>query len=103
MLSQPYYLIRSRADGQYLVARSNHDADSQDASSQMPSRFLLLFQEHADALSYLNAHASGLTDRFAVESVPSTQVGSLLKRWEFTGIGLVQDPLIPQIEFLVRN
>ncbi len=104
MLSQAYYLIRSRADGQYLVARAQRqDAGSVDDSAQSLSQFLLIFQDHADALIYLNTHASGLTDRFTVETIPSTQLGSLLKRWEFTGIGLVQDPLIPQIEFLLQN
>jgi len=57
-----------------------------------------MFREHFDALSYLNTHGSDLADRFGVESVPGSQVG-LLKRWGFTGVGIVQDPLLPKIEF----
>lgn len=94
MLAPLYYLIRSRVDGTYLVAHPQPDA---------PSRFLLLFPEHADALSYLNTHGSGMADRFAVESIPSSQVGGLLQRWGFEGIGVVQDPLVPRIEFLVTR
>jgi hypothetical protein len=59
-----------------------------------------MFREHFDALSYLNTHGPDVADRVAVESVPSTQVGGLLKRWGFTGVGIVQDPLLPKIEFL---
>lgn len=59
-----------------------------------------MFREHFDALSYLNTYGSDVADRFAVESVPNTQVGGLLKRWGFTGVGIVQDPLLPKIEFL---
>ncbi|MGJ3246263.1 MAG: hypothetical protein ACFE0I_09340 [Elainellaceae cyanobacterium] len=103
MLSQVYYLIRSRADGQYLVARSQQPADLPQAESESVSKFLLLFKEHADALSYLNTHSSGVANRFTVESVPSTQVGRLLSRWDFAGIGVVQDPLMPRIEFLARS
>lgn len=103
MLSQVYYLIRSRADGQYLAARSRQPTELPQEESEPVSKFLLLFKEHADALSYLNTHSSGVANRFAVESIPSTQVGSLLSRWNFTGIGVVQDPLVPQIEFLTRG
>ncbi len=94
MLSQVYYLVRSRIDGTYLVARPQQDSEA---------RFLLVFREHAEALSYLNTHGSELADRLAVESLPGTHLGGLLQRWGFTGIGLVQDPLIPKIEFLITN
>jgi hypothetical protein len=94
MLSQTHYLIRSRADGQYLVARLNRD------DSQTEASYLLLFQENYEALSYLNQHAAGMSDRFAVESLPATQLKSLMQRWGFQGIGLVSDPLEPQIQFL---
>lgn len=93
MLSQVYYLARSRADGRYLVAHLNTDAAGE-------SGYLLMFREHFDALSYLNTHGSDVADRFAVESVPGTQLADLLKRWGFTGVGIVQDPLLPKIEFL---
>ena len=62
-----------------------------------------MFREHFDALSYLNTHGSDVADRFGVESVPGTQVGSLLKRWGFTGVGVVQDPWLPKIEFLTHS
>ncbi|MFH7027787.1 MAG: hypothetical protein ACHBN1_20915 [Heteroscytonema crispum UTEX LB 1556] len=90
MLSQVYYLVRSKADGSYLAARPNSEGLG----------YLLLFREHFDALSYLNTHAAELANRFSVESLPGTQLGSLLKRWGFNGVGIVNDPLIPNIEFL---
>ncbi|MBW4692671.1 MAG: hypothetical protein KME27_13000 [Lyngbya sp. HA4199-MV5] len=109
MFSQAYYLIRSRADGSYLVAHPHQEESSKQSSEErareearQKSSFLLLFREHFDALSYLNTHASGVADRFTVESIPGTQIDSLLKRWSFTGIGVVQDPLVPSIEFLSK-
>jgi hypothetical protein len=98
MLSQVYYLVRSRADGRYLVAHPNQDRPLGEALG-----YLLLFREHFEALSYLNTHGSDVAERFAVESIPGKQVGSLLQRWGFTGVGIVQDPLLPKIEFLSHN
>lgn len=98
MFSQVYYLIRSRADGQYLVAHPNTTAESAKKSG-----YLLMFREHFDALSYLNTHGWDVAERFAVESVPGTQLEGLLKRWSFTGVGIVQDPLLPKIEFLSQR
>ncbi|MEO1211740.1 MAG: hypothetical protein AAFX78_19785 [Cyanobacteria bacterium J06638_20] len=96
MFSQTYYLLRTRQDGQYLVATG----ESGDTASDIPSiQFLLLFNDHAEALSYLNTHASGYADRFAVESQAGSQLISLLKRWGYKGVGLVKDPLIPTVEF----
>jgi hypothetical protein len=94
MLSQVYYVIRSRVDGNYLTANFSQGSSATKAS------YLLMFREHFEALSYLNTHASDLRDRFAVESVPGTQITGLMKRWGFAGVGIVQDPLIPQVEFL---
>jgi hypothetical protein len=94
MLSQVFYIIRSRVDGNYLTANFKQDSSNTKAS------YILLFREHFDALSYLNTHAPDLRDRFAVESVPGTQVTRLMQRWGFAGVGVVQDPLIPQVEFL---
>lgn len=88
-------------DGQYLAAHPRRTADS-DGSAPQPG-FLLLFQEQYEALSYLNTHAPDVADRFAVESVPATQLGKLLERWGFIGVGLVKDPLTSNIEFLVRE
>ncbi|MBW4652896.1 MAG: hypothetical protein KME20_07710 [Kaiparowitsia implicata GSE-PSE-MK54-09C] len=97
MISQVYYLVRSRQDGQYLVARPRPPAS---ASESEPTAFLLLFNEHADALSYLNTHAAQVSDEFVVESMAATQLKGMLKRWGFGGVGVVNDPLIPQVEFL---
>ncbi|MEP0868371.1 hypothetical protein NDA01_00985 [Trichocoleus desertorum AS-A10] len=94
MLSQVYYIIRSRLDGNYLTANFSQ------GSSGTKSSYLLMFREDFEALSYLNTHASDLSDRFAVESIPGTQITGLMKRWGFAGVGIVQDPLLPQVEFL---
>jgi hypothetical protein len=93
MFSQIYYLILSRTDGKYLVAQPR--SGSQEAGAG----YLLMFREDFDALSYLNAHGSDVASRFAVESVSGSQLKGLLNRWGFTGVGIVQDPLVPQIEF----
>ena len=97
MFSEIYYLILSRADGQYLVAKP------QTSSSDAGSGYLLMFREDYDALSYLNTHGSDVADRFTVESVPGSQIKNLLNRWGFTGVGVVQDPLIPRIEFFTHG
>lgn len=96
MLSQTYYLLRSRQDGQYLVARPR----SADGEVTNTPGYLLLFREHADALGYLNAHAAEVADRFGVESLAGLQLAGLLKRWGFRGVGVVEDPLLPRVEFL---
>ena len=90
-----YYLIRSRSDGRYLVAHP-----TQEAQPSAQSSYLLMFREHFEALSYLNTHGFGVAEHFAVESISGTQVEGLLKRWSLTGVGIVQDPLLPKIEFL---
>lgn len=63
---------------------------------------MLLFQEHFDALSYLNKFGAGVSDRFSVETLPGTQVSQVLNRWGFKGFGVVRDPLIPRVEFLSK-
>jgi hypothetical protein len=94
MFSQIYYLIRSKIDGQYLVARPTIvGSDEQKA-------YLLIFQEHFEALSYLNHHGAEIANQFGVESLAGNQLKNLLQRWGFHGIGLVKDPLLPRIEFL---
>lgn len=108
MLSQVFYLIRSKADGQYLVARTKAEpqrgddrtGDTKPVDARAAAQYLLVFKEHYDALSYINTHGANVADRFAVESIAGTQLGNLLKRWGFTGMGMVQDPLLPRIEFL---
>jgi hypothetical protein len=93
MFSQIYYLILSRADGRYLIAKP--DTGDRDTSPG----YLLMFREHFDALSYLNAHGANVANRFTVESVSGTQIKNLLQRWGYSGVGIVQDPLVPRIEF----
>lgn len=99
MFAEIFYLLRSKADGQYLVARPRIDRATQEPDPG----FLLMFKEHADALSYLNAHGSSVANRFAVESIPGSQLKALLNRWGFTGFGMVQDPLLPTVDFLRKD
>lgn len=88
-----YYTLRVKQNGQYLGATPNPDR---------PDRFVLVFREPADALSYLNAHAAGLEDQFAIETIHATQVGGILERWGFAGVGLVRDPRVPELELATR-
>lgn len=83
-----YYLLRAKQDGRHLAAREGDKT------------YLLLFTADYDALSYLNAHAKEMCDRFAIEPIVATQLKDTLSRWGFTGIGLVRDPLIPRIDFM---
>ncbi|HEY9909881.1 MAG TPA: hypothetical protein V6D18_19995 [Thermosynechococcaceae cyanobacterium] len=98
-MSELYYLLRSRQDGSYLVARPRPAAEA----GQPAQEFLLMFREHSDALSYLNTHGAGVVDRFAVETIAATRLDDLMQRWGFTGLGMVQDPLLPNVEFLLRQ
>lgn len=91
MAFQTYYLIRSKNDGQYITA---HLGDNQ---------YILLFQQDFEAYSYLNTHAPDLTQKFAVETLVSSQLSALLNRWGYQGVGLVQDPLIPRVQFMARE
>ncbi|HAZ43081.1 MAG TPA: hypothetical protein DCZ55_00860 [Cyanobacteria bacterium UBA11371] len=97
MFSQIYYVIRSRSDGSYLVART------ESGSNPSAGGYLLMFREDFEALSYLNKWGADVANRFAVESLPGSQVKSLLKRWGFVGVGVVVDPLEPRIEFLTQE
>jgi hypothetical protein len=101
VLSQVHYLVRSKADGQYLAAHPRQATPDGEAVAE--SGFLLLFREQHEALSYLNAHAPELTHRFTVESISGTQLKPLMDRWGFLGVGLVNDPLTSDIEFLARS
>lgn len=99
MLTNIHYLLRSRQDGSYLVARSRPRTD--DAQSPpLKSGYLIMFQDHADGLSYLNTHAPDLAANFAVESVTQSQLKTIMERWKFKGLGLVSDPLLPKIQFM---
>ncbi len=94
MLPQLYYIVRSKVDGKYLVAQINK------AENEASVSYLLVFSENFEARSYLNTHGSDVSDRFIVESTSETQLKTILGRWDFQGIGLVKDPLIPRIEFM---
>ena len=63
MLLQINYLIRSKNDGKYLVARISQDDDRAEAS------YLLVFQADHEALSYINTHGKEMSDPLEVESV----------------------------------
>ncbi|MGC9502922.1 hypothetical protein [Baaleninema sp.] len=91
MFSQTYYAIRSRKDGSYLSARP--DPEGSD-------RFMLMFSEHFDALSYINKYAAEYKDQLAVESISPTQLKGVLQRWGYAGLAVVRDPLLPRVEFL---
>jgi hypothetical protein len=95
MFSETFYLIRAKSDGRYLVARPEAARDSESAG------YLILFREHHESLSYLNTHAEERSAQFSVEPIPGSQLKPLIRRWGFAGIGLVQDPLLPKLEFLV--
>ncbi|HBE17525.1 MAG TPA: hypothetical protein DEG17_00705 [Cyanobacteria bacterium UBA11149] len=97
MFTQNYYLILSKTDGRYLAAKPKSGGKEGGAG------YLLMFRENFEALSYLNTHASDVANRFAVESVSGSQLKGLLRRWGFLGVGIVQDPLIPQIEFMIHQ
>ncbi len=90
MLSQFYYVVRSETSGEYLVAHPSADA---------ADGFLLLFSADYDALSYVNTHGSGSTG-CAVEMIAATTLPATLNRWQLKGFGIVQDPLVPSIQFL---
>lgn len=91
MAFQTYYLIRSQNDGQYITGRLGVE------------KYVLVFQQDFEAHSYLNTHAPDLAHQFAVETLVNSQLNALLNRWGYRGIGLVQDPLIPRVEFMARE
>ena len=95
MLSQINYLIRSQKDGKYLVAKIEEE-DSNKTTS-----YLLVFKEDYEALSYINTHGQAMSDRLTVESTSANALKSILQRWGYQGIGYVQDPLIPEIQFMI--
>ncbi len=98
-----YYVLRSRRDGRYLVATAPAPANTGGQAPTTRHTFLLLFQEQAEALSYLNAHAPDLSPHFGTEGISQPQVKSVLDRMGFSGVGLVRDPLIPQVEFMTAS
>ena len=97
MLAQPYYLLRSKSSGQYLVARPPVEGGHPE---QPNPPYLLLFVADFDALSYLNAHAQTLAPQFSVEYCDRRQIKAIADRWSYVGVGIVNDPLVPRVEFM---
>ena len=93
MLLQINYLIRSRKDGKYLVARLPAKNGAEDT-------YLLVFQQDYDALSYINTHGQEYSDLLTVETASPTQLKKLMQRWNYSGFGIVKDPLLPDIQFV---
>ena len=93
MLLQINYLIRSRHDGKYLVARMP-DKSGAEVS------YLLVFQQDYDAMSYINTHGREFRDRLTVETASPLQLKGLMERWRYAGLGIVKDPLLPDIQFV---
>ncbi|MGD1951781.1 MAG: hypothetical protein ACFB14_19370 [Leptolyngbyaceae cyanobacterium] len=91
MFTKSYYLLRSTQDGQYLAAKPRN---------QESKGFLMLFNADYEALSYVNHHAAEVANRFAVESISGPQLKQMMNRWGYEGVGVVNDPLVPQIDFL---
>ena len=92
MLLQINYLIRSKQDGKYLVARM--------PSGNIETSYLLVFQQDYDAMSYINTHGREFSDRLTVETASPMQLRSLMQRWNYDGFGIVKDPLLPEIQFV---
>lgn len=92
MLLQINYIIRSKQDGKYLVARA--------PTNGVEASYLLVFQQDYDAMSYINTHGREFRDRLSVETVSPTQLKGLMQRWNYDGFGIVKDPLLPEIQFV---
>ena len=93
MLLQINYLIRSKHDGKYLVARMPE-------KSGIEASYLLVFQHDYDAMSYINTHGQKFSDRLTVETANPIQLKGLMERWNYEGFGIVKDPLLPDIQFV---
>lgn len=93
MLLQINYLIRSQQDGKYLVARMPNQSGAEDS-------YLLIFHQDYDAMSYINTHGREFSDRLTVETASPIQLKGLMQRWDYDGLAIVKDPLLPEIEFM---
>ncbi|MEO0768538.1 MAG: hypothetical protein AAFY72_03760 [Cyanobacteria bacterium J06649_4] len=98
MLTTPYYLLRSKKSGNYLFARPSMQGEHPEAPPSNP--FLLLFIADFDAMSYINTHAKEVADQFLVEYCDQTKIKGICDRWSYKGVGIVNDPLVPRVEFL---
>jgi hypothetical protein len=92
VLTDFYTVLRARSDGSYLAAQP-----------QPQQRYLLLFGDATDGLTYLNTHAPDVREQFATESVAATQLNGVMQRWGFQGLALVRDPILPMMDFLARQ
>jgi hypothetical protein len=90
-----YYALRSKKDGQYIAARP--DIDRPDR------KYLLVFREDYDALSYLSTHAKELAVHFGTEHLTTDQLKTAIERWSYEGVGLVSDSLLPQVDFMAKR
>ena len=97
MSNSHYYLLCAKSNGKYLAARppANLDLPEQPTDS-----FLMLFIADFDALSYLNTHAKTHADQFSVAYCDRTQIKRICDRWNYKGVALVNDPLVPRLEFM---
>ena len=86
-----------KSTGQYLVARPPVPGGHPEQPSEP---YLLLFIADFDALSYLNTHAGELASQFAVEQGDRRQIKTISDRWSYKGVGIVNDPLVPSVEFM---
>jgi hypothetical protein len=93
MFSQVYYLLRAKKDGKYLVAHQTNQAGKKQS-------YLLIFTQDFEALSYLNNHAPEYVKEFCLESASHQQLKLIIARWGFSGLAMVEDSLIPQVNFL---
>lgn len=93
MLLQINYLIRSKQDGKYLVARIPTPMGTE-------ASYLLVFQHDYDAISYINTHGQEFSDRLTIETASPPQLKGLMQRWKYAGFGIVKDPLVPDIQFV---
>ena len=93
MLLQINYLIRSKQDGKYLVARIPEQ-------NGIETSYLLVFQHDYDAMSYINTHGQEFSDRLTVETASPVHLQGLIQRWNYSGFGIVKDPLLPEIQFV---
>ncbi|NJN30786.1 MAG: hypothetical protein HC824_10450 [Synechococcales cyanobacterium RM1_1_8] len=108
-----YYLLRSKQNGRYLSGREpmgdrqlgEKQREDRHPGEQPPeqAQFLMLFQQDFEALSYLNAHAPEVSDRFTLEPHNLQQLKASLERWGFAGVAFVTDPLEPRVDFLARR
>ncbi|MBE9047881.1 hypothetical protein IQ255_26400 [Pleurocapsales cyanobacterium LEGE 10410] len=96
MLLQINYLIRSKQDGKYLVARIPKESEGE-------ASYLLVFQHDYDAMSYINSHGKEYSDRLTVETASPVQLKGLMQRWGYAGLGIVKDPLLPEIQFVAQS